>query len=100
MFILNYYLLSSKFKDNETHPVQIPFSDINDFKNLSDLFNGAENLLSKKERNSIYELIKTFEKEKYNYYASESGEAVNPDSTYKIADLAKKLQDLIKKKVK
>ena len=72
---------------------------MNDFKNLSDLFNGVENLLSKKERNSIYGLIETFEKEKYNYYASESGEAIKAESIYKIADLAEKLQDLIKNKI-
>ena len=89
-----------KKRDDETHPVELPFSDINDFKNLSDLFNRAENLLAKKERNSIYELIEIFEKEKYNSDISRSGEVINAKSIYKIADLAKKLQDLIKKRIR
>jgi len=86
---------------SETYAVKLPFSDINDFKNLSDLYDGAENLLSKKEMNSIHELIETFEKEKYNadISISPSGEVINFKSVYKISDLAKKLQELIKKKI-
>ncbi len=89
-----------KKKYNETHPVKLPFSDMNDFKNLSDLFNGAENLTSKKERIYIHKLIEIFETEKYNSDISPSGEVINSKSIYKIADLAKRLQDLLEKKVK
>ena len=62
----------------------------------------AENLLSKKERDSIYELIETFEKEKYNtdINISPSGEVINFKSIYKIADLAEELQNLIKQRIK
>ena len=89
-----------KKKYNETHPVKLPFSDMNDFKNLSDLFNGAINLLSQKERIYIHKLIEIFEIEKYNSDISPSGEVINSKSIYKIADLAKRLQDLLEKKVK
>jgi len=86
-------------KNNKINQVELPFSDINDFKNLSDLSNGAENLLSKEEMNSIQELIEAFEKEKYNNPRSQSGEVINFESIYKIADLAKKLQELIREKL-
>jgi hypothetical protein len=86
-----------KRKGDETHPVNLPFSDMNDFKNLSDLFNGAINLLSQKERIYIHKLIEIFEIEKYNSDISPSGEVINAKSIYKIAGLAKKLQDLIRK---
>ncbi len=89
-----------KRKGDETHPVNLPFSDMNDFKNLSDLFNGAINLLSQKERIYIHKLIEIFEIEKYNSDISPSGEVINSKSIYKIADLAKRLQDLLEKKVK
>ncbi len=72
-----------KKKYNETHPVKLPFSDMNDFKNLSDLFNGAENLTSKKERIYIHKLIEIFETEKYNSDISPSGEVINSKSIYK-----------------
>ena len=88
-----------KRKGDETHPVNLPFSDMNDFKNLSDLFNGAINLLSQKERIYIRKLIEIFEIEKYNSDMSPSGEVINAKSIYKIAGLAKKLQDLIGKKL-
>ncbi len=88
-----------KGKDDPTHPVHLPFSDINDFKKLSDLYERAGTLLSPKEKKPIHELIKIFETEKYNSDMIPSGEVINAKSIYKIADLAKKLQDLIGKKL-
>jgi hypothetical protein len=94
--------------ESEHYP--IPDGDISDFNNLTNLSNNAENLLSNKEMNSLHKLIKKFENVKYNcpevirkdlmYAGYSNGECLKKKSIDDIYDLAKKINDLIKEKMK
>jgi hypothetical protein len=79
--------------------IEVPNSDVADFKNLGDLSYGAEGLLTEEENHSIQELIKTYEDEKFNDYRSTSSISIRPKSAEEIADLAEKLQGILKKHI-